>query len=456
MTHPDDSDVLGPQVALLYRNLRLGQIVSILNMAFLVWLGSSYVATGHLIAWFLIAFTVALLRLFADNAYRKLDTAERNAQAAFWRQRAVVGATLGGLAWAGGTVLFMTAGDPIFKLFTAFVMAGMVAGAVQVVAADLTAFRCYAWPIVIAVALCAFSLDSLGIAFSLMSVLFLIAVTRSARFFNETLHESIRLEREQAKLVDHLAQARELAEQSLRAKTEFLSNISHELRTPMNGIIGVTDLLTLDASEEQQELLGHLRQSSDLLMTQINHLIRLSELEAGHTKFVPSPFVPSDLLTRTAQRWQAGASNKGITLELKSDPALPELLVGDSDCLDDALHHLIDNAIKFTEHGTVSVNCHQTQQAEDKIWIEFSVSDTGPGLSPDSLKAIEGLLTQADGSSIRRHGGLGVGLAITRRLVQLMGGELQIDSKLGQGSVFSFIVPFHLPASEDAAASEPC
>jgi signal transduction histidine kinase len=286
-------------------------------------------------------------------------------------------------------------------------------------------------------------------------VLFLIAVTRSARFFNETLHESIRLEREQAKLIDHLAQARELAEQSLRAKTEFLSNISHELRTPMNGIIGVTDLLTLDASEEQHELLGHLRQSSDLLMTQINHLIRLSQLEAGRTKFVPSPFVPTDLLARTAQRWQAGASNKGIRLELKSDPALPELLVGDSDCLDVALQHLIDNAIKFTEHGTVSVNCRQTQQAEDKIWIGFSVSDTGPGLSPDSLKAIEGLLTQADGSSIRRHGGLGVGLAITRRLVQLMGGELHIDSKLGQGSVFSFIVPFHLPASENSGTPEP-
>ncbi|MBL8405848.1 MAG: hypothetical protein JNL16_14995, partial [Dechloromonas sp.] len=164
----------------------------------------------------------------------------------------------------------MTAGDPVLKLFTAFIMAGMVAGAVQVVAADLTAFRCYAWPIVAAVAFCGFSFDSMGIAFSLMSLLFLVTVTRSAQFFNEALHDAIHLEREQAKLATHLAHAREVAERSLRAKTEFLSNISHELRTPMNGIIGITDLLILDAPPEQKELLNHLLLSSNLLMTQIN------------------------------------------------------------------------------------------------------------------------------------------------------------------------------------------
>ncbi len=446
-----EAGVLGPQVALLYRNLRIGQIVSILNTALLVWVGSPYVAPEYLAAWASIALIIASLRLIVDNRYRKLDVAERDAQAAFWRQRAIIGASLGGIAWAGGTVMFMTAGDPVFKLFTAFVMAGMVAGAVQVVAADLTAFRCYAWPVVTAVAFCAFSTDSMGIAFSLMSLIFLIAVTRSARFFNQALHDSIRLEQEQAQLVRHLANAREVAERSLRAKTEFLSNISHELRTPMNGIIGIADLLAFDASSEQQELLGHLRQSSELLMTQINHLIRLSELEAGHVQLKAVPFVSADLLSRMASAKQDQASAKGIALELKSDPALPPVLVGDSDCLGDALRHLIDNAIKFTERGTVSLTCRPLLQDGDTVRVEFAVSDTGPGIAPDSLKAIQGLLTQADGSSIRRHGGLGVGLAIVRRLVEMMGGELRIVSTPGQGSVFRFTIPLALPARESAA-----
>ena len=454
MTPSLETGVLGPQVTLLYRNLRLGQIVSILNTAFLVWVGSSYVATAYLATWASIALLIDVLRLVDDNNYRKLDVDERNAQAPVWRQRAIVGATLGGMAWAGGTVLFMTAGDPVFKLFTAFVMAGMVAGAVQVVAADLTAFRCYAWPIVTAVALCAFSFDSMGIAFSLMSLIFLVAVTRSAQFFNQTVHDAIRLEQEQAGLVHHLAHAREVAERSLRAKTEFLSNISHELRTPMNGIIGIADLLAFDASEEQQELLGHLRQSSDVLMTQINHLIRLSELEAGHIKLKIAPFITAELLSRTIFGNQEQASAKGIALTLDSDPALPTVLVGDSDCLIDVLRHLVDNAIKFTERGSVSVACHLLQHDGSAARVEFAVSDTGPGIAPDALKAIEGLLVQADGSSIRRHGGLGVGLAIVRRLVELMGGELRIASTPGQGSVFSFAIPCALAVQESLAEAK--
>lgn len=444
----DEPGVLGPQVALLYRNLRIGQIVSILNALLLVWIGSPYVPTEYLAAWVTVALVLACLRLVGDSRYRQLDIAQRNAQAVFWRQRAIIGATLGGIAWAGGTIMFMTAGDPLFKLFTAFVMAGMVAGAVQAVAADLTAFRCYAWPVVTAVALCAFSFDSMGIAFSLMSLIFLIAVTRSARFFNQALHDSIRLEQEQARLAQHLAQAREVAEQSLRAKTEFLSNISHELRTPMNGIIGIADLLALDASAEQQELLGHLRQSSDLLMTQINHLIRLSELEAGHVKLNVAPFITAELLSRVIFGNQEQAAAKGIALALAPEPALPGILIGDSDCLVDALRHLVDNAIKFTERGTVSLACRLRRQDSGKAWIEFAVSDTGPGIAPKDLKAIEGLLVQADGSSVRRHGGLGVGLAIVRRLVALLGGELQAFSTLGRGSTFSFALPLSVPLEE--------
>lgn len=445
-----ETDVLAPLVALLYRNLRQGQIVSILITLLLTWVATDYVAPLPLAIWASLTVTIASIRLLLDLRYRNTAAAERDAQAALWRGRAIAGAFAGGLALACGTILLMSSGDLLFKMFTALVMAGMVAGAVQVVAADLTAFRCYAWPIALAVIVGSFSPDRIGISFAALAVIYMVGVSRGARFFNETLHDSIRLEREQAKLASHLAQANELAEQSLKAKTQFLSNISHELRTPMNGIMGIADLLLLDAAPEQKELLGHLRQSSDLLMTQIDNLINLSELEADEVRLNPTLLFCSELLATVMERSRKEATTKGIAIVVDSDPGIPKTLIGDNDCLSDALRHLVDNAVKFTDSGKVTVSARLAQRNGSKLWIEFAVSDTGPGISQEALKAIGGLLTQADGSSVRRHGGLGVGLAIVRRLVKLMGGELQIASEPGHGSVFSFTLPFPLPMQSGA------
>lgn len=441
-----ETDVLAQLVALLYRNLRQGQIVSILITLLLTWVASDYVAPLPLVIWASLTVTIASVRLLLDYRYRKTAVAERDAHATLWRTRAIAGALAGGLALACGTILLMASGDLLFKMFTAVVMAGMVAGAVQVVAADLTAFRCYAWPIALAVIVGSFSPDRIGISFAALAVIYMVGVSRGARFFNETLHDSIRLEREQAKLASHLAQANELAERSLKSKTQFLSNVSHELRTPMNGIMGITDLLMLDAAPEQKELLGHLRHSSNLLMGQINNLIELSELEAEEVRLNPTLLFCAELLPMVIERHRSNAAAKGIEIVLESDPNIPKTLVGDQDCLCDALHHLIDNAIKFTERGRVTVSARLAQRNGNRLWVEFAVSDTGHGISADSLKAIEGLLTQADGSSVRRHGGLGVGLAIVRRLVSLMNGELHIASNPGEGSVFSFTLPFPLPS----------
>lgn len=445
MKTPDDSFILGRQVDLLYRNLRMGQIISIVNASFLVWVAHPFVTQTYLGMWWLIAVTVAGLRINTSRGFFALREEQRHQALAIWRQRALIGAAGSGLIWAAGTVLLMNSGDTILKLFTAFVMAGLVAGAVPALAADLLAFRAYALPIVLAVAVSAFGTDALHIAFSAMCLLFIATAGRSADLFHNTLHESFRLQHEKDRLAEHLNHARELAEQSNMAKTAFLANISHELRTPMNGIIGLGELLNLeDLSEDQRALLDPMRESANNLMTLITHLIQLSTLESGQVTLSPSAFVVGEMLDAMCANHRHNAQAKGLTLVTEQDPALPPVMVGDSERLRQIFDLLLGNAIKFTDFGTIRLQIRVAETSGNTVKVEFSVTDTGPGIAADKLPQLKGLFVQADGSSIRRHGGIGVGLPIARKLIELMGGELKIASEVGQGSCFSFTLPFSL------------
>lgn len=450
MTQPVDPLILGRQVDLLYRNLRLGQIVSVINASFLVWVAYAQVPLAALGLWWLLAASIAGIRMATAGRYFRCSTEARQQQASQWRQRALFGAVASSVIWVIGTLLLTHFGDTTLQLFTAFVMAGMVAGAVPVLAPDRRIFRAYAWPIVLAVALGAIGPDALHIAFSAMSLVFLLAATRSADHFHDTLHEALRLEHEKDGLVAKLDQARQVAEQSDRAKTEFLANISHELRTPLNGIVGLGELLSLeDLTPDQQEMLTPLRQSADDLMRLISNLIELSALEAGHIKATPAPFLSSELLDALLANHRKTATAKGLALHSEIDPALPKILVGDIERLRQIFAHLIGNAIKFTEHGSIDVSARVTASLPERISLRFCIEDTGPGIPAEKLRLLSGLMVQADGSSARRHGGIGVGLPIARKLVEMLGGELEINSQVGVGSRFCFTLPLALP---DAAS----
>jgi signal transduction histidine kinase len=450
---PDDSFVLGRRVALLYRNVLLGQIVSLVNATVLTGVALSLLDNPVISVWWLAAVLIAGFRVMQAKAYNGESESARQADAANWRRRVLYGVAASGLIWAAGGLLLMSQGNTHLQLFTAFVIAGMVAGAVPVLAADRTVFRAYAWPMTLAAIVGSLGNDPLHIAFTVMAVIFLLAVTRSADLFHDTLHDTFRLEHEKDHLVENLDRAREVAERSNRAKTEFLANISHELRTPMNGIIGMADLLALETiNDDQRELLDHLRDSADILLLQLNHLIELSALEAGHVRLRPEPFVVHDLLDGLLSAQHKAATSKGLTIAIDADPALPGIVVGDLDHLRQVFQHLVGNAIKFTDRGRIEIAARQVERTGKTVRIEFAVTDTGPGISAEALQAINGLLVQGDGSSIRRHGGLGVGLPIVRRLIELMGSELQIDSELGKGSTFRFTLPFALPEIASAAS----
>jgi len=446
LTGPTDAFVLGRRVELLYRNVLLGQIVSIVNSTVLTWVAISLIANPAIYVWWLAAIGIATLRISQAVSYRRAALPDKSDNALVWRQRALLSACGAGIVWAGGALLLMSQGNTHLQLLAGLVMSGMVAGAVPILAADRVIFRCYAIPVALAVAYGTLGNDPLHIAFTSMSLILLLAVTRSADFFHGTLHETFRLEHEKDGLLTELEQASAVAERSNRAKTEFLANISHELRTPMNGIIGMGDLLALEPlTPEQSELLRHQRESADRLMLLINHLIKLSALEAGHVRLAHSSFAVNGLLEGLLSSQQKAAAAKGLTLSLHTDPALPEILVGDINRLQQILDHLVDNAIKFTDAGSIDVTTQQIERRRDAVKIEFSVVDTGPGMRPEELQMIDGLLNQGDGSTIRKHGGIGVGLPIARKLVELMGGELLVDSQVGKGATFHFTLPFELP-----------
>lgn len=452
MSAPAESrGILDRQVALLYRNVPLGQIVSIVNAGFLAWIAYQYTSGPGPALWLALAYGVAGWRIALSRQYLKRGETGHPGDAAFWQRRARLGAGAGGLAWAAGAVLLMLPGELNLKLFTAFVMAGMVAGAVPLLSADRLAFRLYAWPVGLAVILCGLGPAPLDIAFSGMTLIFMLAATRSARYFHETLQTSMQLEHEKDGLVDELRQATLIAENSNRAKTEFLANISHELRTPMHGIIGMAELLRMEAlTRKQRDLLEPLHGSAHQMLHLISNLIELSALEAGRVRPGYDLFATPDLLDNLLAGELRTAAAKGLSLTVESDPALPPLLLGDLESLRKVLGHLAGNAVKFTEHGSVTVSVRLADRRADEVRIEFGIADTGPGIAPDKLALLGSPLTQVDGSNSRRHGGIGIGLPIARRLITLMGGELRIESQPGRGSRFGFTLPFGLPPGKAA------
>ncbi len=446
-----DPATLGRRVELLYRNTLLGQVVSAINASALAWVALTLVDQPLVYLWWLAALAIAAIRITQGRAYKAASQQSRLADAPIWHGHALRGATASGIVWASGALLLMFQGDTHLQLFTGFVTAGMAAGAVPVLAADRKVYRAYAFPIVLAVAVGSLGSGPLHFAFTAMSLLFLATLSRSADLFSHTLHDAIRLEHEKGDLIDNLKQAREVAELSNRAKTEFLANISHELRTPMNGIIGLAELLHHESlTADQRSLLDPLRASADDLMRQIDHLIQLSALEAGHVSSRPAAFAVADLLEGMLSAQRNAAQAKGLVLHQQADPELPPVLIGDLDHLRQIFAHLVDNAVKFTEQGRIDITARPTAGSDARTWIEFCVADTGPGIAPDILPFLSGLLVQGDGSSVRRHGGIGVGLAIARKLIEIMGGRLHIDSQPGRGSQFRFAVPFSLPDPDEA------